>query len=84
MRITSLVDWHRLAGIFAYTTRWRLDLSIPPLKIAIASPVKPGSAKEQKTCVGNGQTEIADRVPRDWLVGLTVNRRTQLVYLKSP
>jgi len=84
MCIGGSVDWHGFGGIFAYTTRWRLDLSIPPLKIAIASPVKPGSAKEQETCVGNGQTEIADRVPGDWLVCLRVNRRPQLVYLKSP
>jgi len=79
MRITGLADWHGLGGIFAYTTRWRLDLSTPPLKIAIASPVKPGSAREQKTCVRKGRTEVADRVPGDRLIGLMVNRCTQQV-----
>ena len=34
-------DPYGFKAILTYTTRWRLDLSIPPLKIDIASPVKP-------------------------------------------
>jgi len=69
MRITILAGWHGFGGTFAYTTRWRLDLSTPPLKIAIVLPIKPRPAKGQETCVRNGRTEIAGCVPGDRVVG---------------
>jgi len=68
MFIVSSVDSHGFRATVTYTTRWRLDFSTPPLKIVIASPVKSSSAREQqKKCIRNGRTEIADRVPGDWL-----------------
>ena len=43
---TNSVDSHGFGENFAYATRWRLDLSTPPLRIAIASPVESTSVRE--------------------------------------
>jgi hypothetical protein len=51
----------------SYTTRWRLDFSKPPLKIAIASPVEPTSAGSTRNA-RNRRTKVADRVSRKRLV----------------
>ena len=83
MGIIRSVDSGGFRATFTHTTRCMLDFSIPPLKIAIASPEESASTKERKD-IGKGQTEVTDRISRDWLIGPSVIRCTYPVWGKSP
>ena len=83
MGVIRSVDSGGFRETFAYTTRCMLDFSIPPLKIAIASPAKPASTMERKD-IGKGQTEVTDRMSGDRLLGPSVIRCTYPVWGESP
>jgi hypothetical protein len=62
------VDSLGFRAAFTYITRWRFDLSNPPLKIAIASPVEVIQQEGKTTLVNSAQTNVADSMSRNRLV----------------